>query len=74
MVSSTTDGVTAKAHNIFQAQTPTQKRANLKYANQQESKMGAFRPPKVDRETRRKMELSDKFKKSGIQRWVVCEF
>jgi len=46
----------------------------MKYANQQQSKMGAFRPPKEDRETRRKMELNEKFKKSSVPRWVVCEF
>lgn len=55
-----------------QVQTPQQRRANERFAKKEESKMGTFRPPKADKETRRKTELSKQFRGSNVSLWIVC--
>ena len=52
-------------------QTPSQRRANEKFANKEASKMGSYRPPKQDKETRRKMELGKQWRNQPTSTWVV---
>lgn len=80
-------GVSSPAHghvcatmmaNVLSLQapkTPQQRRAVAKFEKEQQAKMGTYKAPKVDKETRRKMELSGKFGTQGstVGKGMVCE-
>ena len=54
-------------------QTPQQRRANERFANKEASKMGTYRVPKEDKETRDKMRLNKRYKGKPASTWVVSK-
>lgn len=55
-----------------QVQTPQQRRANERFAKKEEAKMGSFRPPKADKDTRKKTDISKQFRGSQTSKWIIC--
>jgi len=61
--------------SIHQAQTPTQRLANKRYAQQEAKKMGSLRPPKEDGEVvRPKKSLAKKIQASPVPAWALCKY